>query len=298
MVIDNLRDFCLKYTLESGQSFRWSRINDAYYGVVEGRILRLQQKNKSTLKIESSRNEDEEIITKFLFHYLDLNRELAPILTAVRVDGYIAKAIDRFWGMRILNQELWETIASFILSQNNNISRIRNIIHTLSEKFGQKIEFNGYVNYTFPTPNSLADAGIDEIFSCGTGYRARYLWNAAAKISKGELLLDMLKRLPYTEAKNELMKLEGVGEKVADCICLFSLGHLEALPIDVWIKRIFEQIYLRKKASMFEIRQFAKNYFGKNIGYAQQYLFHYAQSNQNWADPKHLALKDIQYKKS
>ena len=143
MVINNLKDFSLKYTLESGQSFRWSRIDDAYYGVVEGRILRLQQKNTSTIIVESSRNEDEQIITKFLFHYLDLNRELASILSAVNVDAYIARAIDHFWGMRVLNQELWETIASFILSQNNNISRIRNIIHTLSEKFGQKIEFNG-----------------------------------------------------------------------------------------------------------------------------------------------------------
>ena len=295
MVIDNLTDFSLKYTLESGQSFRWNRIDDTYYGVVEGRILRLQQKSTSTIMIESSRVEDEKIITKFLFHYLDLNRELASILTAVRVDGYIAKAIDCFWGMRILNQELWETIASFILSQNNNISRIRSIIHTLSEKFGQKIDFNGYINYTFPTPTSLADAGIEEIFSCGTGYRAKYLWNAATKISDGELLLDMVKRMHYIEARNELIKLEGVGEKVADCICLFSLGHLEALPIDVWIKRIFEQIYLLKKATASEIRQFANNYFGENIGYAQQYLFHYAQSNHNWADPKHLALKDIKF---
>ena len=295
MVIDNLTDFSLKYTLESGQSFRWNRIDDTYYGVVEGRILKLQQKSTSTIMIESSRVEDEEIITKSLFHYLDLNRELASILTAVRVDGYIAKAIDCFWGMRILNQELWETIASFILSQNNNISRIRSIIHTLSEKFGQKIDFNGYINYTFPTPTSLADAGIEEIFSCGTGYRAKYLWNAATKISDGELLLDMVKRMHYIEARNELIKLEGVGEKVADCICLFSLGHLEALPIDVWIKRIFEQIYLLKKATASEIRQFANNYFGENIGYAQQYLFHYAQSNHNWADPKHLALKDIKF---
>ena len=297
MVIENLKDFSLKYTLESAQSFRWSRIDDAYYGVVEGRILRLQQKNTSTLIIESSRNEDEKIITKSLFHYLDLNRDLASILTAVRVDAYIAKAIERFWGMRVLNQELWETIASFILSQNNNISRIRNLIKTLAEKFGEKIEYNGYVDYTFPSAESLADAGVKEIFSCGTGYRAEYLWHAATKISNGELLLDKLKRLPYTEAKNELMNLVGVGEKVADCICLFSLGHLEALPIDVWIKRIFEQIYLRKKASMTEIRQFARNYFGEYIGYAQQYLFHFAQSNHNWADPKYLALKDIKYSK-
>ena len=292
MVIDNLKDFSLKYTLESGQSFRWSRIDDAYYGVVEGRILRLQQKKPSTLIVESSWNENDEILTEFLYHYLDLNRELASILTAVNVDAYIAKAIEHFWGMRVLNQELWETIASFILSQNNNISRIRNLIHTLAEKFGKKIEFKGYMDYTFPSAKSLADAGVDTIFSCGTGYRAGYLWHAASKISNGELQLEILKNLPYTEAKNELMNLVGVGEKVADCICLFSLGHLEALPIDVWIKRIFEQIYLRKKASVTEIRQFARNYFGEYIGYAQQYLFHFAQSNHNWTDPKYLALID------
>ncbi|MCG9126754.1 8-oxoguanine DNA glycosylase [Candidatus Poribacteria bacterium] len=293
MVIDNISDFCLKYTLESGQSFRWSRIDDSYYGVVNGKILRLQQKTTSALIIESSCIEDERVFTEFLFHYLDLNRDLASILNAVRVDGYIAKAIEHFWGMRVLNQELWETIASFILSQNNNIKRIRNLIRTLAEKFGEKIEFNGYIDYTFPTPKALAEAGIEEIFSCGTGYRARYLWGAAAKITKKELLLDKLKRLTYTEAKKELMNLEGVGEKVADCICLFSLGHLEALPIDVWIKRIFERIYLQKKTSVTEIRQFAYDYFGEYIGYAQQYLFHYAQNNDNWAAPEKLALKDI-----
>lgn len=293
MEIDNLKDFSLKYTLESGQSFRWSRIDDAYFGVVEGRIFRLQQKNTSTLIVESSCNEDDEILTKFLFHYLDLNRDLASILSAVNVDAYIAKAINHFWGMRVLNQELWETIASFILSQNNNISRIRNLIHTLAEKFGERIEFKGYMDYRFPSAKSLADAGVEEIFSCGTGYRAEYLWHAAYKISNGEFQFDKLKSLPYIEAKNELMNLVGVGEKVADCICLFSLGHLEALPIDVWIKRIFEQLYLGKKASLTEIRQFARNYFGEYIGYAQQYLFHFAQSNHNWADPEYLALKDI-----
>ncbi|RKU29687.1 8-oxoguanine DNA glycosylase [Candidatus Poribacteria bacterium] len=297
MEIDNLKDFSLKYTLESGQSFRWSRIDDAYYGVVEGRILKLQQENPSTLIIESSCNEDDEILTEFLLHYLDLNRDLASILSAVNVDAYIAKAIEHFWGMRVLNQELWETIASFILSQNNNISRIRNLIHTLAEKFGERVEFKGYMDYTFPSAKSLADVGVDEIFSCGTGYRAEYLWHAASKISNGELQLDKLKNLPYIDAKNELMNLVGVGEKVADCICLFSLGHLEALPIDVWIKRIFEQIYLGKKASVTEIRQFASNYFGSYIGYAQQYLFHFAQSNPNWADPEYLALKDIKNKK-
>lgn len=291
MCIRHLSDFNLQYTLESGQSFRWNRVDDAYYGVVEGWILRIRQSG-DTLIIDSSGNEP--ISRSHLYHYLDLNRELASILAAVNVDAYIDQAINQFWGMRLLNQELWETIASFILSQNNNMGRIRSIIRTLSERFGSRLEFEGYADYTFPTPQVLVDAGVDEIFACGTGYRASYLWHAAGKVSNGELKLDVLKQMDYAEAKHELMQLEGIGEKVADCICLFSLGHLTALPVDVWIKRIFETIYLRKRATAREIQEFAKNYFGEFVGYAQQYLFHYAQNHPNWADAEHLALR---YKK-
>ena len=289
--IQHLSDFNLQYTLESGQSFRWNRVDDAYYGVVESRILKIRQSD-DTLIIDSSGNEP--ISRAHLYHYFDLNRELASILAAVNVDAYIGQAINRFWGMRLLNQELWETIASFILSQNNNMGRIRSIIRTLSERFGSRLEFEEYADYTFPTSQVLVDAGVDEIFACGTGYRARYIWNAANNVASGELVLDALKRMDYAEAKHELMQLEGIGEKVADCICLFSLGHLIALPVDVWIKRIFETIYLRKRATAREIHEFAKNYFGEFVGYAQQYLFHYAQSHPNWADAEHLALR---YKK-
>lgn len=289
MCIQHLSDFNLQYTLESGQSFRWNWADDAYYGVVEGRILKIRQ-SCDTLIIESSGNEP--ISRPHLYHYLDLNRELASILAAVNVDAYIDQAINRFWGMRLLNQEIWETIASFILSQNNNMGRIRSIIRTLSELFGSRLEFEGYADYTFPTPQALVEAGVDEIFDCGTGYRASYLWHAASKVSNGELKLDALKQMDYAEAKHELMQLEGIGEKVADCICLFSLGHLTALPVDVWIKRIFETIYLRKRATAREIQEFAKNYFGEFVGYAQQYLFHYAQNHPNWADAEHLALRD------
>ncbi len=287
--IQNVPDFSLKYTLESGQSFRWNLVKDAYYGVVEEQILKIHQRH-DTLIIGSSKQQDETSFTSHLRHYLDLERELANILSAVKVDDYIERAINKFWGMRILNQELWETIASFILSQNNNIARIRGIIRRLAERFGERLELDGYVDYTFPTPHILADAGIDEIFSCGTGYRAKYLWNSANNIVNGKLVLDNLKQMQYNDAKQELMKLEGVGEKVADCICLFSLGHLTALPVDVWIKRIFESIYLRKRATYREIQEFARNYFGQYVGYAQQYLFHYAQNQQNWADDEHLAL--------
>ena len=289
LYIQDVSGFNLKWTLESGQSFRWNRMEDAYYGVVEGQILKIHQCNDNLI-IYSSKEQDESSFRSHLMHYLDLQRELAPILSAVNVDAYIERAINKYWGMRLLNQELWETIASFIISQNNNMARIRGIIRKLAERFGERLAFNGYVDYTFPTPQILVDAGIDEIFLCGTGYRAKYLWNAANNIANGVLVLDVLKQMKYEEAKQELMKLEGVGEKVADCICLFSLGHLTALPVDVWIKRIFERIYLQKRASPREIQEFARNYFGQYVGYAQQYLFHYAQNQPNWADDEHLAL--------
>lgn len=294
MQMQGVTDFNLKYTLESGQSFRWNRVEDAYYGVVEGRILKLSAAEEGqcgiTLSVASSATEDAAQLTAFLRHYLDIERDVPSILSAVDTDAYIHRAIQQLWGMRILNQELWETLASFILSQNNNVPRIRGIIRRLSERFGEKLTLESYVDYSFPTASALAAAEIDEFLACGTGYRAGYLKGAAQAVVRGELSLPELKRLPYPEAKRELMQRKGIGEKVADCICLFSLGHLEALPIDVWIKRIFETLYLRRQATPREIRDFARDYFGEGVGYAQQYLFHYVHECPNWADDEHLSL--------
>ena len=283
MHIQNVTDFNLKYTLESGQSFRWNRVDDAYYGVVEGRILKICQQG-TTLRVESSTDEDVSTLAAYLHHYLDLGRDVPRLLAAVDNDAYIHRAIEKFWGMRILNQELWETLASFILSQNNNVPRIRGIIRRLSEHFGEKLTLERYVDYSFPSAHALAASQVDELLACGTGYRASYLRDAAQAVVSGELAFTQLKQFPYLEAKRELMQHKGIGEKVADCICLFSLGHLEALPIDVWIKRIFETLYLRRQATHREIREFAQNYFGESVGYAQQYLFHYAHEEPNWAD--------------
>ena len=287
--IQNVTDFSLKYTLESGQSFRWHRIDNAYYGVVEGRILKISQEG-TTLCVESSANEDEIHFVPFLRHYLDIARDVPKILAEVNKDAYMRRAIEKLWGMRILNQELWETVASFILSQNNNVPRIRGIIRRLSERFGEHLTLAGYVDYSFPNPNALATATEDELLACGTGYRANYLRNTAQAVVSGELSLTLVKQMSYLEAKQALMRQDGIGEKVADCICLFSLGHLTALPIDVWINRIFETLYLRRRATHREIRQFAHNYFGDGVGYAQQYLFHYVHECSNWADAEHLSL--------
>ena len=290
--IQNVPDFSLKYTLESGQSFRWERIDNAYYGVVEGRILKISQEG-ATLHVESSTDEDDTDFVPFLRNYLDIVRDVPKILVGVSNDAYMDRAIKKLWGMRILNQALWETIASFILSQNNNVPRIRGIIRKLSERFSERLTLAGYVDYSFPGPDVLATATEDTLLACGTGYRANYLKDTAQAIVSGELSLTSLQQMPYTAAKQELMRRNGIGEKVADCICLFSLGHLSALPIDVWIKRIFETLYFRRRATHREIREFAHNYFGDSVGYAQQYLFHYVHECPTWADAEHLSLTEM-----
>ena len=289
MQIQNVTDFSLKYTLESGQSFRWNRIDNAYYGVVEGRILKISQEG-TILCVESSTDEDKVSFVSYLRHYLDLERDVPRILSEVKNDAYMHRAIEKLWGMRILNQELWETVASFILSQNNNVPRIRGIIRRLSERFGEHLTLAGYVDYSFPSPDALATATNEALLACGTGYRATYLQEAAQAVVRGELSLTAMQQMSYPEAKQALMRQNGIGEKVADCICLFSLGHLAALPIDVWIKRIFETLYLRRRATHREIREFAHSYFGDGVGYAQQYLFHYVHECPNWADVEHQSL--------
>ena len=189
--------------------------------------------------VESSADEDELCFGSYLATILILGRDVPKILAGVNNDAYMHQAIEKLWGMRILNQELWETIASFILSQNNNVSRIRGIIRRLSERFGKHLTLAEYVDYSFPSPDALAAATDAELLACGTGYRAAYLRGTAQAVVSGELSLTAMKQMSYSEAKQELMRRNGIGEKVADCICLFSLGHLAALPIDVWIKTNF-----------------------------------------------------------
>ncbi len=264
--------------MECGQSFRWQPSTNGWYcGVVDGRQLRIRQEHQ-TLIVKSSVDERDDQLAAFLRHYLDLNRDLPTILDAVDIDPFIHRSIETFRGMRILNQEVWECLASFILSQNNNVPRIKGIIRTISARFGEKITLDDSVDYAFPTPQALAEAGVETLYDCGLGYRAPYVWTVSSAVAAGEFDLDAVKNLPYADAKRELMGVKGIGEKVADCICLFSLGHVQALPIDVWVKRIIEQIYLKREASIREIRQFAETYFGEYLGYAQQYLFHYART--------------------
>jgi N-glycosylase/DNA lyase len=174
-------------------------------------------------------------------------------------------------GMRILNQPIWECLISFILSSNNNVKRISGIVERLSERFGE--DMGGY--YVFPTPHALAQAGAEGVAACGAGYRAEYVAEAARAVASGTLDLECLPRLGYAEAQAKLMKLLGVGEKVADCVLLYSCVYREAFPVDVWVRKAVTSYYPTAGKTPKEIHAFADRRFGKLAGLAQQYLFYF-----------------------
>lgn len=195
--------------------------------------------------------------------YFDLDREYCTIIKELSCDNRIKIAAEKTSGIRILKQDGWETLCSFIISQNNNIPRIKKIIHSLCNILGDEIA-EGI--YTFPSAERIAAVGIEGLAPIKSGFRAKYILDAAEKVANGTIDLEKLQILDYGEAKKELLKIKGVGEKVADCTLLFGFGFFEAFPRDVWVKRVIEKYYGS---------YFSPERFGKNAGIAQQYLFYY-----------------------
>lgn len=271
-------NFNLAHTLECGQVFRWNKIgNNEYEGVIEQSIVRIRQ-DKERLFIQTSRRPS--INPSFIKSYFDLTLDLPYIYNTIGKDKHIKAAIKRFYGLRIIRQPLWECLASFIISTRNNIPRIKKIINKLSECAGKRLVLNGVVRHSFPDAQAFANSTICQLKGCGAGYRAAYLKKTAQVFLEKKLCVEGLKGETYNKAKEELKQLKGVGDKVADCVLLFSVGKLEAFPIDVWVKRIMEKLYFNgKKTNENEIREFAKEYFGEYAGYAQQYLYYYARKS-------------------
>jgi len=188
------------------------------------------------------------------------------------------KAVEYGNGIRILNQDPWEMLISYIISAANNIPRISKTIENLSEKFGKKIEMNGREYYLFPTPEELSKATMTDLRACNLGFRDKYVYNATRMVMDGSLDLEEIRELEYSEAKKKLMKIPGVGAKVADCILLFSMGKIEAFPVDTWIKKVMNELYI-DSTNITKINQYAAERFGKYAGIAQQYLFYYKREN-------------------
>ena len=263
-----INDFDIEQIAESGECFRWNKIGNKHYsGIIGQDYCEVWQEGN---KVEFIGVSEE----KFKY-YFDLERDYSKIKEHFSDDAILKEAIGFGEGIRILNQDKFETLISFIISANNNIPRIRKSVEKISRKYGQKI---GEGLYAFPTPIQLANATEEALKETGVGFRAKYIVNTCKSILNG-VNLDELSKLPTKNCKKELMKLMGVGPKVADCVMLFSMGKTDAFPVDVWIKRIMENLYIKQEMSLNQIQKYAEEKFGEYAGIAQQYLFFYARDN-------------------
>lgn len=258
--------FDLKHTLDSGQVFSWQHTEGHYLGVIRGRAAKISQAG-GMLEYALSKNAS----AGLLRDYFRLDDDLGRIYAELNKDPVLAKATQKYPGLRLIRQEPWECMISFMCSVNNNIPRIKGMIRNLSKAYGTEIHFEGRTLYSFPTKEQLSKASVQSLRKCGLGFRAEWVYEAC----RAELDFEELKESDYQKAKERLMQLKGIGDKVADCVLLFSLEKQEAFPVDVWIRRVMSQLYFKgRKAKDKEIREFAIQKW-KHAGYAQQYLYHY-----------------------
>lgn len=277
-IIEDVKDFDLSQTLECGQCFRFYKQDENDYVVVAyNKLLHIKQEGNNLIFFNCSENEIEGWI-----NYFDLNRDYDKIKKfLLRKDKVLKPAIEEKWGVRILNQEFHETLISFIISQNKQIPHIKHLVRRISENYGSYLgSVNGEDYYSFPSCSVLGTITEEDFREMKTGFRAPYLADAVLKLSSGELKETVFKGVEEEEARKKLMTVKGVGEKVANCVMLFSLGYRAAFPIDVWIKRIMEELYFNGEDTPKDvIAKFAKKNYGEYGGYAQQYLFCYGRDN-------------------
>ncbi len=278
VTVDGVNDFTLSQILECGQCFHFDKLDEEVYEVVAfGRAVKMEQTDK-VLRIYGSSMEDYEGIWKL---YLDMDNDYRLIKQSViKADGALKTAVDEKSGIHILNQDFFETLISFIVSQNKSIPQIKQCVKNISHRFGDEvIGYNGEAFYVFPDVQRLHDATEEELRECKVGFRAPYIKNATEAVYSGAVTKEKLDELDIAQARELLMTIKGVGEKVANCVLLFGLGRREAFPVDVWMKRIMEQMYFDgKDTKKQDIEAFAVNKFGDLGGYAQQYLFDYART--------------------
>ncbi|HEX5398307.1 MAG TPA: DNA glycosylase [Verrucomicrobiae bacterium] len=320
------RDYDLAATLESGQVFRWHRQDDSWIGVIGNNHVRLTQ-NSGGILAQTATPQDN---WDWLRQFLQTDADLTAILNTFPDDEPMRRATAACRGLRVLRQEPWECLASFILSSTKQIVQIRQIIALLCEKFGEPLtltlsrrereqqpnpasfssdllaiaatrlskdrrtvlplpkgegrgegkenrrQSSGNLFHSFPSPETIAAATESDLRACKMGFRAPHLLKAARQIAEGQIDLEQIRRLPLAEARSELMKLDGVGPKIADCVLLFAYGFDSAFPVDVWVERALRQLYFpRRRVSEKKLLNFAVTHFGPHAGYAQQYLFHY-----------------------
>ena len=268
-------DFEPKHVFECGQCFRWIKQEDgSYTGVVQGRVINVKKENDLII-FDNTNKEDFENIW---FDYFDLGRNYGEIKNQLKVmDEYLEKATEFGQGIRILQQDGWEMLISFIISANNRIPMIQRAINNLSERYGKFIdEYRGKKYYAFPTPEELSTVSVEDIRACQTGFRDKYIKSVVDYVNENNEDVLSYRKLDTSECIKELVKFNGVGPKVADCIALFGMQKYDTFPVDVWVKRVMEEFYVEDNLSLPKIRKFALDKFGDLAGFAQQYLFYYA----------------------
>ncbi|MFH5835572.1 DNA-3-methyladenine glycosylase family protein [Proteiniclasticum sp. C24MP] len=295
----NVKNFHPKHIFECGQCFRWNRIDaddeTRFQGIVHGKVISVSLRD-TDVHLENV-NIDE--FNGFFREYFDLGREYEEVKKELRKDPLLKEAVKFGYGIRVLNQEPFETLISFILSSNNLIPKIKEGIRKISEKYGKEIASAGEKHYAFPTPEELSQATEKELRDLGVGYRAKYIYETVQAIRRAEILREQEKASVLTEEEKEdllfdlksisilpqdlchkaLQRYSGVGAKVADCVMLFSMKKEEAFPVDVWVKKAMMHFYGAEGTNLPKIRAFGQNQFGKLAGIAQQYLFYYAREN-------------------
>ena len=276
-IIKNCKSFKVRDIFECGQCFRWNEEPDGSYTGIFGHNV-LNVKEEKDIVITGICDGNIEDICK---NYFDLDRNYEEIKeTLSLIDDNMKESIKYGEGIRILNQDLWEMIISFIISANNNIPRIKGIIEKMSAKYGQEIKFRGTSYYTFPTIDELSQASVKNLKDLGLGFRDRYVYETTKKIKEGKINLENLKQESTNEVRKQLLTLTGVGPKVADCIMLFStLKRFDVFPVDVWVRRVMNDLYIHNedetKVNKKQIQEIARDKFGALEGIAQQYLFYW-----------------------
>lgn len=261
-MIINTQPFDIEQTFECGQCFRWNKNEDgSYTGVAYGRLVNIRHTEKGV-----ELDDESPVWNK----YFDLETDYNKIIEELSTTEIMRKAIKCGRGIRILKQEFYETVISFIISQNNNIPRIKSIVEAFCRKFGANIK-DGH--YSFPKAEDIAKLKKEDLAFLRAGYRDEYIIDASKKISQGEINKDIIYNGTIEEARAEISKIKGVGPKVADCILLFSASRGEVFPTDVWMKKVLTNLYGFESLTPKAINEFAKENFGNLAGYAQQYLF-------------------------
>lgn len=278
-ILKNVKSFEPRHIFDCGQCFRWNEETDgSYTGVFGSNVLNVKKENQDIVFTGKCEGDIQEICR----NYFDLDRDYELIKSNLsNVDNYLKESIAYGNGIRILNQNLWEMIISFIISANNNIPRIKGIIERLSQTYGNKIEMGTKEYYTFPTVQQLSKASVKDLRNLGLGFRDKYIYETTQKILHQEIDLEQLHQEPDTQkVRNSLLSLSGVGPKVADCILLFStLKRFDVFPIDVWVRRVMNDLYIKSedetKINKKDIELLARQKYGNLEGIAQQYLFYW-----------------------